>query len=128
MPIKNKFIIFLFSFLFFSFLFIILFQKKNSSSKIPQNIPPLSSQKCGIENCHGLEIKCGPNIPEVCSLEYQIGDGCRQFASCEIKEGKCQLVESDEFIYCKNCVEACIEKYSEEPEKLFNCEQKCLPS
>ncbi|VVB75045.1 Uncharacterised protein [Candidatus Tiddalikarchaeum anstoanum] len=29
-----------------------------------------TAQKCGIENCHGLDITCGPNIPEVCTTLY----------------------------------------------------------
>ena len=54
-----------------------------------------SEPKCGIENCHGLNITCGPNIPEVCTENYMLGDCCRRYASCEIIEGECKLVKSE---------------------------------
>jgi hypothetical protein len=30
-------------------------------------------QKCGLEQCHGLELTCGPNVPEMCTKEYKLG-------------------------------------------------------
>jgi len=79
-------------------------------------------QKCGIENCHGLDIKCGPNIPEVCTAIYKLGDFCRQFASCEIVNGKCQLIKSAEFDECKACVDECSKLTGSET---FDCEHNC---
>ncbi len=78
--------------------------------------------KCGMENCHGLDIKCGPNIPDACTAIYKLGDFCRQFASCEIINGECQLVKSTEFDECKACVDEC-DKPTEL--KAFDCELDC---
>lgn len=83
------------------------------------------SKKCGIESCHGLEITCGEKVPEVCSLEYQVGDFCRNYVSCKMVGGKCVLAEEREFDLCKSCVEECEKKYQEETEKLFECENLC---
>lgn len=113
-------------FLFLIFFF--FFQVKNQIQKpqIPLLPPSKSNQSnCGIENCHGLEITCGSNIPEVCSLDYQLGDKCRQFAKCQIVNGRCQLVEDEDFQKCKSCVENCLKLYENDPLKLFNCEADC---
>jgi len=84
-----------------------------------------SQQSCGIENCHGLEITCGSHIPKICSQEYQIGDACRQYARCQIQNGKCQLVKSDKFNQCKNCVKDCEKNFKKNSLKLSQCEGKC---
>ena len=81
--------------------------------------------KCGIENCHGLYIVCGPNVPDACTMEYQIGDNCRQFAKCEVVGGQCTLVVSGEFVECKACVQECEGKHADVPDKLFECESVC---
>lgn len=80
---------------------------------------------CGIENCHGLDITCGPNIPEVCDMMYMAGDNCRQYASCEIINGKCQLIKSPKFEECKSCVERCKLDFKDDQIKFFKCESKC---
>ena len=84
-----------------------------------------SKQKCGMENCHGLDITCGSNVPELCTLVYQFGDNCRQYASCEIIDGQCQLVTSNKFYECKSCVEKCIEGFEDNDTGLFRCENGC---
>lgn len=84
-----------------------------------------SQLRCGIENCHGLDIKCGPNIPEACTAMYTSGDICRSFASCETVKGKCQLVESPAFDKCKACVEFCLEGFMDDPVGLSQCESEC---
>ena len=89
------------------------------------SIVPNEEGKCGIENCHGLDITCGPNIPNVCTEIYMIGDGCRQYAKCEIINGKCQLVQNKKFEDCKSCVEKCSEDFSNDPIKLSQCAYKC---
>jgi len=33
-----------------------------------------TQQKCGIENCHGLDITCGSDVPDACTEIYMIGD------------------------------------------------------
>jgi hypothetical protein len=81
---------------------------------------------CYIENCHGLEIKCGPKKADFCTMEYVLGDNCRQFASCQIKDGQCQPVYQESFNKCKLCVEDCQKKYSDDSIKLFQCEEQCV--
>ena len=80
---------------------------------------------CGIENCHGLDIKCGPNVPDACTEIYMMGDRCRQHASCKIIEGKCQLAKNNEFEACKACVENCLERFSDRGMMVFECESNC---
>ena len=82
-------------------------------------------QQCGIENCHGLDITCGPNVPDVCTEIYMIGDSCRQYASCEIFNGECVLVKNNAFETCKSCVENCPES-NDDPAMLFSCENECI--
>lgn len=84
-------------------------------------------QRCGLENCHGLELQCGTNIPKSCDLMYQLGDGCREYASCEISDGKCQPKKERRFELCKNCVLECQRKFeNEESDKLLECENICI--
>jgi hypothetical protein len=80
-------------------------------------------ETCGVENCHGLEVSCGPNLPLVCTEVYQVGDRCRQYASCQIVGGNCSLVPGKEFNDCKTCVEACME--NKDSRDIFRCEGRC---
>lgn len=80
---------------------------------------------CGIENCHGMDIKCGSNIPDACTMIYQIGDICREHAKCHVYQGKCQLTKNDSFEKCKNCVQKCIDENKNQIEKQFDCEATC---
>lgn len=84
-----------------------------------------STARCGIENCHGLDISCGPNVAEMCTMMYQAGDRCRQFANCEIRDGQCRLAQSNQFESCKNCVTKCENDFLNNPEKIFSCESMC---
>ena len=84
-----------------------------------------ASDKCGIENCHGLDITCGPNVAEICTEIYMAGDNCRQFASCQVADGQCKLVRSAKFESCKACVEKCGVDYKDDQIKFFQCENKC---
>lgn len=123
---KAKILFLALFFLVIGFVFFLITTK--NYPKFPRKVPSTSSEKCGIENCHGLEITCGPNIPKTCTFEYQLGDRCREFAKCEIIKGKCQLVKSQKFTECKICVEDCLKKYQNNQEELFRCEEKCSPS
>jgi hypothetical protein len=78
---------------------------------------------CGIENCHGLTISCGPNVPEACTAMYALGDFCREFAQCQVVDGSCQFVPSTRFQSCKGCVEDC--QKSKDPLRAFECEHQC---
>ena len=90
--------------------------------------PGLASQpniQCGIENCHGLDIKCGPNIPAVCTEVYQLGDSCRKHARCEIVNNKCELVKNEEFEKCGACVKKCEKDFKNDLQAAFECENIC---
>jgi len=86
----------------------------------PTNPP---QESCGFTTCHGLDLACSPDAPEVCDLSYRLGDKCRQYARCDSSGGTCTLVTDPEFAPCKACVEEC-EKYSD-PQAAFACEEKC---
>lgn len=86
---------------------------------------PTTGAKCGLENCHGMDMVCGPNPVEICTEIYMAGDNCRQFASCETTNGKCQLAKSPKFDACKSCVEKCTADNKDNPTNFFQCESKC---
>lgn len=94
-------------------------------SEKPIKLPPQISGRCGIENCHGLNITCGPNVPETCDMMYGAGDNCRQYASCQKTNGQCQLVKTNKFDACKSCVERCEQNFKNNQIDLFQCESKC---
>lgn len=82
------------------------------------------SNLCGIEQCHGLDISCGPNVPDMCTEIYMLGDFCRQYASCETINKNCELVKYPKFDECKTCVEKC-EKDFDDLVEAFQCEEEC---
>jgi hypothetical protein len=85
-----------------------------------------SAKKCGIQNCHGLDISCGSNVPDVCTEIYMMGDGCRKFAKCEFVEGSCRQVSVAEFDACKACVKKCEKDFLTDSVKMFECEGVCI--
>lgn len=87
--------------------------------------PAIVKQECGMENCHGLDIVCGKNIPEVCAQMYQLGDKCRQYVKCEFVNGQCSLVRDHRFEPCKACVQNCAEQNKDNPINVFDCEARC---
>ena len=108
--------------IFLGFLLIsVLLLSACKSQPIQQN-PPETNLKCGIQNCHGLDIACGQNVPEVCTEEYQLGDFCRKFAACKVVNGQCQIEQNDKFEQCKSCVEGCKGLGFQ---KIFECESNC---
>jgi hypothetical protein len=86
---------------------------------------PAGENKCGVENCHGMDLNCGPNVPEACDAMYMLGDKCRQYAWCEVVEGQCSLVENKTFETCKSCVNECAQDNPNDPVALFQCESNC---
>ena len=95
---------------------------------IPATITPGNPGRpdCGLTPCHGLDIACGPDIPEVCTAVYQLGDKCRQFAHCDVdSNGTCRIITTQEFDMCKSCVQACLNESRYDPSKSFACEEKC---
>ena len=83
------------------------------------------SSQCGIENCHGMDIKCGVNPAEICTEIYQMGDKCRRYAKCGIVGRDCVQLSNDQFNTCKACVEKCLEQEYKDPVELSVCESKC---
>jgi hypothetical protein len=83
-----------------------------------------NTNTCGITNCHGMDITCGNNTNMACTMMYQIGDNCRQFATCETTKAGCAPVYSAEFTQCKTCVQDCINRFKDE--SLFQCESTCI--
>ncbi len=83
------------------------------------------SLSCALENCHGLDIKCGSNPPNACTAMYGIGDKCLQYAKCGVINGKCQQVQNPQFTQCKSCVQKCIDANKNDNMKLFECESNC---
>lgn len=81
---------------------------------------------CGITNCHGLDITCGPGIPQACTMQYEFGDGCRQFAKCEVIDNKCQPNHDPRFEACKNCINDCAERAEIKEVDMYACESECI--
>lgn len=80
---------------------------------------------CALEICHGLDIKCGSNPPDVCTEIYMIGDKCLQYVKCGVQNGKCEQIQNSQFTQCKLCVQKCIEANKNDNIKLFECENEC---
>ncbi len=84
-----------------------------------------SLSPCGITSCHGMDIRCGSDIPDMCTAVYQTGDKCRQYAICTTDGGTCRMVPSQEFDTCKSCVEQCLGQYDKNYSGLTDCERRC---
>ena len=80
---------------------------------------------CRVENCHGFDIKCGSNPPQMCTMEYALGDKCLSYAKCSVQNGKCQQLVTTEFTNCKTCVQNCITLYQNDSFQAFQCESLC---
>jgi len=85
----------------------------------------VASPQCGLESCHGLDLTCGSNVPQVCDLMYQLGDRCRQFAHCQILNSRCELVLDPKFAQCKACFEQCEKDFPQDQIQLTQCESSC---
>lgn len=90
---------------------------------VPVETPVLSA--CGFTTCHGLDLACGRNAPQVCTMEYRIGDKCRKFARCDAGGGGCSLVIEPKFTACKACVERCQFQAGPNSQLALTCEEKC---
>jgi|WetSurMetagenome_2_1015567.scaffolds.fasta_scaffold96319_2 hypothetical protein len=89
----------------------------------PTIVPTLAT--CGVENCHGFTVTCGSNPATACTNEMDAGDRCRQYASCQIVSGSCQLVTESKYDKCANCVKQCQNAYYNNPNQLMDCSQNC---
>lgn len=85
----------------------------------------ISDAVCGRENCHGLEIKCGPNPAQMCTMEYQLGDKCLRYVNCGIVNGVCQQIFSAAFDACKSCAQKCQSDFANDSQNVFACESNC---
>lgn len=88
-------------------------------------VPGGESELCGRENCHGLDIKCGSNVADMCTMEYQLGDKCLRLVNCGIEDGVCQQIPNAAFDACKTCVQKCGTDFANDQAKMFDCESKC---
>lgn len=83
------------------------------------------SSACVVQNCHGLDISCGPKAPQMCTMMYALGDRCLQYARCGVQDGTCRQAENPQFTKCKACVQGCIASDMNDAAKQFACEAKC---
>jgi hypothetical protein len=94
-----------------------------ATATVPTAVPTIAV--CGIENCHGLTVQCGPNPATACPNDMNAGDRCRQYASCQVVSGSCQLVTESKFTKCVNCVEECQKSFINNPNQIQDCSQTC---
>ena len=85
-------------------------------------VTPVLPSTCGFTTCHGLNLACGTNAPQVCTMEYQLGDKCRQYATCDSSGGGCKLLTTSQYDTCKSCVSKC---GGGDAAEIFGCEEKC---
>jgi len=84
-----------------------------------------AADNCVITNCHGLDITCGAQAPQMCTMMYGFGDRCRAHAQCGFIDGKCRPITNDAFEKCVSCVREC---ETTDPDKMpdaFLCESNC---
>ena len=77
---------------------------------------------CGFTSCHGVDLACGPNPPQVCTAVYTLGDKCRQYASCDSTGGSCRLITTPQYDNCLSCIRKC---GGADATEIFTCEEKC---
>jgi len=82
----------------------------------------LTGNSCGFTSCHGADLACGPNPPQVCTAMYTLGDKCRQYASCDSSGGGCRLVTTQQYDSCLACIRKC---GGADATEIFTCEEKC---
>jgi len=99
---------------------------------VPTPVPTLATvttpvlSACGLTSCHGLELACGRDVPQACTMEYQPGDKCRQYAQCTSGSyGSCTLVTSPQFNSCKTCAQKCELRAGADNLAAASCEEQC---
>ena len=108
------------------------FGNKSVPTATPTAVPetiiiPVTTESvsCGLMNCHGLDLACGTNPPDVCTTEYKLGDRCRKYVHCESSGGSCTLVKDAGFNTCKTCVEKCELRAGDNTLTAMSCEESC---
>jgi hypothetical protein len=91
----------------------------------PSTIATPGQSSCGLTTCHGLDLACGTNAPQVCTEEYKLGDRCRNYARCDTGSGSCTLVTAPQFVTCRACAERCEIGAGPDALAAFACEEKC---
>ena len=89
----------------------------------PVETPDMST--CGFTTCHGIDLACGMDAPQICTMEFQIGDNCRKYARCDTAGGSCTLAYEPKFIACKSCIEKCQAAAGPDNLAAFSCAEKC---
>jgi len=85
-----------------------------------------TSETCQFTSCHGLSPACGMSELRMCTMEYQLGDKCRQYAQCTSGgDGTCSLVKSPAFDTCVSCARKCSQEAGSDPVAAFDCEATC---
>jgi hypothetical protein len=92
---------------------------------VPAASPTPDLSTCGFTTCHGTDLICGLNAPQICTMEYQIGDKCRQYARCDTTGGSCTLVTTQQFVSCKACADNCQIQAGPDSLAAMTCEEKC---
>ncbi len=87
---------------------------------------PTPTVSCQLYPCHGMDLACTGGEPRSCTMEYKLGDRCRQYASCQANsDGTCKLVTGSQFNTCKACVNACAIRAGDDSVSALDCESKC---
>jgi len=96
-------------------------------STVPTIVPadtPVSY--CGFTTCHGSDLACSMDAPQICTEEYRVGDKCRQYARCDTSSGGCTLVvTSEKYATCKACADRCQIQAGANSQAAVTCEEKC---
>jgi|GEM_PF-1565729 len=111
--------------------FFAVYQPSHNDTSPTDDTDNTTETDCGVQECHGMNLTCGSNVAEMCTEIYQIGDRCRQYASCEVVNGTCTFEQESNnyFDQCKSCVEQCEIYYDNSiqanSDNLFLCEENC---
>jgi len=96
-------------------------------SPVPTIVPadtPVSY--CGFTTCHGSDLACSMDAPQICTADYRVGDKCRQYARCDTSSGGCTLVvTSQKYTTCKACADRCQIQAGANSQAAATCEEKC---
>lgn len=84
-------------------------------------IPKGEVGECGVSNCHG-PVECGEPV-SACTKQYELGDFCRKYATCEVTDEGCDLVPTNRYQACRACIVPCLD--SESAVAAFDCETHC---
>lgn len=96
-------------------------EKEEVREAVKPWIPKEEAGECGVSNCHG-PVECGEPVT-ACTMQYELGDFCREYATCELSESGCSLVPTNRYQVCRTCIESCVQ--DESAIAAFDCEAQC---